>query len=1172
MSLLRTLPFVNPEQSLIGKILIVDDESELTSILVEALTAQNYEVRGFTSGIDALEYLRSADTDILLSDLMMPGLSGLELFNAALEIDPNLMCVIMTGHATVETAVETMKRGAFDYVLKPFRIQTIMPILARAMNARRLRLENVQLREAIAIHELSQTIALSLDPGTILSKLADAALDQTQGDEVSVLLPTADGKELYVAASRGENRQHLLGERIPFDKSIAGWVGHHLEPLILNGEVNDPRFVSLWPRSEIQSSASVPMQSANRMLGVLNINKIHRQRKFTLGEIKALTILANTAAAGLENASLHEKVRKAEKNYRMIFENAIEGIFQSTPDHRFLTVNPSLARILGYDSPEELIEAIPDAGKQLYVCPEVADEVTRRLETECTVKGLEFEAYRKNGEKIWLSLNIRLIEDQGDSRCFREGTIEDITERKRAEDKARTLTAQIEGQRRRLDNIVRSVPGVVWEAWGHPDSATQKINFVSDYVETLLGYSVEEWLSTPNFWLSIVHPEDKESASARARACFERGGSDRAEFRWLTKDGRAIWIDSNFATIRDENGVSAGMRGVNIDITESKAAVQAWIDSERRYRMLFEHNPIPMWVYDRETLRFLEINEAAIQRYGYSREEFQRLTLKDIRPEGDIPLLLEALAKERTSRPFAATMRHRTKDNEIFPVEITGHSLLFGTRPAELVLAKDVTARRERDAMQARRFAHAALRADVTAALADRSSNLKPALDRCVSAVVDHLGAAFARVWTLNEEEQVLELHASAGMYTHIDGDHGRVPMGEFKIGRIAQNREPHITNDVQNDNEISDREWARREGMKSFAGYPLLAEDKVVGVLALFARELLPDDTLDALASISVIVSQAIERKQIEKALERSEEQLRQAQKMEAVGQLAGGVAHDFNNLLTVINGYSDLALRRLAPADPLTHNIEEIRKAGTRAASLTRQLLAFSRKQVLQPQVLDLNALISELEKMLRRLIGEHIDLRSTLQSELGSIKADPGQVEQVLMNLVVNARDAMPKGGKLTIETKNAELDKTYVRSHPHLKPGSYVMLSVSDNGVGIDKETLTRIFEPFFSTKPTGKGTGLGLSTVYGIVTQSNGMISVYSEPGQGTSFHVYLPRVDEPTQEYIRSTPLQEDLRGTETILLVEDEETVRKLVQQVLTLNGYTVIEAENGGTAFLTC
>ena len=301
-------------------------------------------------------------------------------------------------------------------------------------------------------------------------------------------------------------------------------------------------------------------------------------------------------------------------------------------------------------------------------------------------------------------------------------------------------------------------------------------------------------------------------------------------------------------------------------------------------------------------------------------------------------------------------------------------------------------------------------------------------------------------------------------------------------------------------------------------------------------------------------------------------EERLRQSQKLEAVGQLAGGIAHDFNNMLTAIIGYSELGLRKLQAADPLRHTFEEINRAGARAASLTGQLLAFSRKQILQPKVLDLNSIISSIQSMLERLIGEDIVLQTKLEPALGSVKADPGQMEQVILNLVLNARDAMPRGGNLTIETSNLHLEEEYIETQMRLQPGSYVRLVVSDNGSGIDEKTQARIFEPFFTTKEMGKGTGLGLSTVYGVVKQSGGHIWVYSESGHGTTFKIYLPLVDEKAQEFKQNNQPKEQFQGTQTILLVEDEEIVRKLVFEVLRSYGYEVLATASGAEAILLC
>lgn len=305
-------------------------------------------------------------------------------------------------------------------------------------------------------------------------------------------------------------------------------------------------------------------------------------------------------------------------------------------------------------------------------------------------------------------------------------------------------------------------------------------------------------------------------------------------------------------------------------------------------------------------------------------------------------------------------------------------------------------------------------------------------------------------------------------------------------------------------------------------------------------------------------------ERRAAETKLQQTEEQLRQAQKMEAIGQLAGGVAHDFNNLLTVITGYTDLLMSDLPAGAPTLADLEEIRKAAERASWLTRQLLAFSRRQILAPQVLDLNVLLGHFEKMLRRLIGEDVALQTELAPALARIKADPGQLEQIIMNLVVNARNAMPTGGHLTIETDTVLLDDSYPKKSVEVPPGRYVLLAVSDTGCGMDAETQKRIFEPFFTTKEAGKGTGLGLSTVYGIVKQSNGFIWVYSEPGRGTTFKIYLPAVDEDVPAAkTKSRPVQQRI-GLETILLVEDAASILALTKKVLELSGYTVLAAGN--------
>jgi two-component system, cell cycle sensor histidine kinase and response regulator CckA len=322
-------------------------------------------------------------------------------------------------------------------------------------------------------------------------------------------------------------------------------------------------------------------------------------------------------------------------------------------------------------------------------------------------------------------------------------------------------------------------------------------------------------------------------------------------------------------------------------------------------------------------------------------------------------------------------------------------------------------------------------------------------------------------------------------------------------------------------------------------------------------------------------VIRHAIERKAAEAALRQSEEQLRQAQKMEAIGSLAGGVAHDFNNLLSVILGYTQLVAKELKPGDPMRADLDEVNAAGLRAAELTHQLLAFGRQQVLRPRIVDLNAVCTGMEKMLRRVIGEDVELTSLAAPTLLHILVDPGQMEQVMMNLAANARDAMADGGTLTIETANVLLNERDAAEHAGVKSGPHVMLAVTDTGTGMNKETLVHMFEPFFTTKEIGKGTGLGLSTVFGIVKQSGGSIWASSEPGKGTIIRIYFPVTDGPAAAVVSAPEGPADrrtLRGSETILLVEDEERVRVLARTILRKYGYQVLDAQSGGDALIAC
>ena len=379
---------------MLGRVLVVDDEGGLLKALCEVLLAQGYEACGFASGREALVALETQEFDLLLTDLMMPEMDGMALLRAGLEIDPYLVGVLMTGQGTIQTAVEAMKLGAFDYLPKPFKMSILLPVVSRAIEARRLRLENLHLRETVAIYELSQTVAFSLDLNALLNKVVDAALQQCRADEASLLLPVTESDEFYVAVTRGAPREHILGQRVKLGQGIAGWVAHHHQPVILHGQVDDPRFVPYNPRAEIYSSISVPMLVGGELVGILNVNATRQRRPFTLGQVKALSLLLSTGASALKSAQLYDQTCRAEERYRSIYEGAMEGIFQTTPAGRFLSANPAQARMLGYDSPAELVGAIESIDRQLYVASARRAELRQELEEKGVVQGFEVQLYR----------------------------------------------------------------------------------------------------------------------------------------------------------------------------------------------------------------------------------------------------------------------------------------------------------------------------------------------------------------------------------------------------------------------------------------------------------------------------------------------------------------------------------------------------------------------------------------------------------------------------------------------------------------------------------------------------------------------------------------------------------------------------------------------------------
>ncbi|HWQ52351.1 MAG TPA: PAS domain S-box protein [Bryobacteraceae bacterium] len=696
-----------------------------------------------------------------------------------------------------------------------------------------------------------------------------------------------------------------------------------------------------------------------------------------------------------------------------------------------------------------------------------------------------------------------------ESRPARLMLVSDITARKRME------TSLVESEARLRAYLESASEGIlVVDREG-------RIDFVNAKTEALFGYTRAELMGIP---MEILVPERYRKAHTSDRARFAadprtRPMGTRMSLAGRRKDGSEFPVEVGLSAV----SIGGGLMQIGFinDISARRQVEDALRQSEQRIRNLLETTSDCVWETDEHGV-FTYISPQVFKILGYEPEELIGKTPFDLMPEDEA----------RRAREFHAAMSAEAKPFQHFETVVLhkfGHALLLEANAVPWFDQHGVFRGYrgiDRDITERHRAGEALRRSEASLARAQR---------------IAHLG---------NWEQDPLtgELQWSDEVYRIFNVSPEEPPTREIFYERVHPEDRPAVRAAVD---------------AAMDAGRPYNLDHRIV----------LPDGTERHVREHAEVVRledggvRLVGTVQDITEYKRLEEQLRQSQRMEAVGRLAGGVAHDFNNLLTIISGYSELLTTDIPPGTPQRKDLDEVIRAAERAASLTRQLLAFSRRQILQMKTLNLNTVVADLDKMLRRLIGEDIRLTLELDPHLGATKADPTQIEQVIMNLAVNARDAMPRGGRLLLETGNVNLDETYSLDHPEVQPGSYVMLAVSDDGIGMSAKTISHIFEPFFTTKPRDKGTGLGLSTVYGIVKQSGGSIFVYSEPGRGSTFKIYLPRVDTHAVGKVpAAVPLAS--RGAETVLVVEDETGVRALIRAILESSGYTVLDAQRGADA----
>jgi|CXWL01.1.fsa_nt_gi PAS domain S-box-containing protein len=998
------------------RILVVDDDPLSRKLSALCLTGAGFTVETAASGAEALAMARRRPPDAIVADVMMPGLDG---FGLCLEIrrdavlaqvpvilasasygeqadrelaarvgasalmtrGPNLHEVIVALNAKLGT------RGpppplADDRALAVLHRERVQAQLERQAERSHLLLRQgaIQAAALSAIRGLSEALAKPEDAARVVSDVLVNCLDAA-GLSTGLLYLLDDDSPPRVEARFGlPAKDHEAAESCFGEPDFLRAIALSAQPTTLS-EQTSPDAASRFVKGLGHRSAlAVPFSVLAGRVGVL----VLASDTHDLLE-PAWTGFAHILSAQFgQTVALAESLTRlasSESRYRALMEQAHDAIMIIDLSRRITEANRQAERVLGL--PRAAL--IGRAYHELVATDELADsgESWQRLLATGATRVERRTIHRQDGTTLPVEISASLVQPAGGAEPFALVIGRDITERQRAERAVREAQD-------RLAHIVASNPALLFTL--RPDGERMATSWFSANIERFLGYSAAEALALDaagDWWPARVHPADRELLAEGLAGVLARGDGSE-EFRFLDRAGRYRWIRAELRVLRDAAGNVYELVGSWSDVGDRKDAELKLSDSEEQYRLLFDSNPHPMWVFDAASLAFLAVNEAAIRHYGYSRDQFLAMTIADVRPPDEVPHLHRWMAEHQDplEARAAGIFRHRKRDGSVIEVEVSSSGLIFRGRPARLVLALDVTEKRS-------------------------------------------------------------------------------------------------------------------------------------------------------------------------------LQSQLLLAQKMESVGRLAGGIAHDFNNLLGIMMGSGDLIRRQLPAGSPLRRHADDLLAAADRAAGLTRQLLAFSRRQVLQPRALDLNRVVADVEKMLRRLIGEDVELVTRLSPAVGVVLADAGQLEQVIMNLVVNARDALPQGGRIVIETTDTLLDTRAAERLLDAAPGRYAALVVRDNGHGIPPDVLSRIFEPFFTTKESGRGTGLGLSTVHGIVRQSGGQITVASTPGEGSVFTVLLPVVEASP---VQAAPSINNAlpRGNETILVVEDESLLLLIIAEHLTNLGYVVLEATN--------
>jgi two-component system, cell cycle sensor histidine kinase and response regulator CckA len=885
--------------------------------------------------------------------------------------------------------------------------------------------------------------------------------------------------------------------------------GHSQEEVEAMGNVTKLLGHELFDPSQLASVQEI--QNLER-----GITDTAGNKHFLLINVKRVSIKGGTVLYTCRDITERKRAEEAtlasEEKYRTLFEESFDGLFITSPGGKILDMNKKGVAMFGYDTKEEILSL--DLERNVYAHPPDRKRILAMVNAQGSAE-YDVVVKKKNGQNMITHCSLTAVRDETGVITSYRGIIRDITERRLAEETLRTREAQ-------LSNAVTIAHLGPWEYDVTKDLFTFNDHFYKLFratAEQVGGYT----MSSAEYARRFVHPDDMSVVGNEIRKCIEATDpnfSQQLEHRIVYADGEIGHIYVRIFLVKDEFGRTVRTYGVNQDITDRKQMEQALTVREQEYRTLVENIPDLIVRYDTD-LRRIYVNPAWEKASGLSARDVINVHIADV-PKDPNPINVEYAEKLRqvletgTPQAIEFTWVNARGVRLFLDYVIVPEYDQHGKIVRALAVGHDLTERRQAEE-----------------ALKESEEQYRTLFEESMDGVYSVLrdgtitdaNASYCELFGYTREEiigkNILELYLD--------------PTDRSKFQKEIEKQ------GFVKDYEVKGR---KRDG----TGVECLITSSVH-----FGK----DGSIMGYRGI-------LRDRTAYKALQK---QLLQAQKMEAIGTLSGGIAHDFNNLLTVVMGFSELLLAEKDQKHPEYGDLQKIFHAAKTGGELVQRLLTFSRKSEPKPVPMNLNKQIVQVEKLLRRTIPKMVDIRLDLSPDLPAINADQSQVEQVLMNLAVNARDAMPDVGKLTVRTSVVTLDREYCRLHLEATPGEHVLLEVSDTGHGMDKETVERIFEPFFTTKEIGKGTGLGLATVYGIVKQHNGHITVYSEVGTGTTFRVYLPAIKPVVEPEIRDNGIM-PASGTETVLLVDDEEFVRELGARILTKHGYTVLQAENGRQA----